>query len=167
VSTVITRLEERPPAPGDLHAALIARDGRWVAPALVAGFADRLDALATTMSTDFGILAIGRSREAMARAVNRLLDVHGGVVIVDGAEVAWELPLPIGGIMTRMELPQAAAREEELHALLQARGYAFHDPFFTLLFLSADFLPAVRLTPRGVWDVKTGRVLLPSRRRRA
>jgi adenine deaminase len=167
VSTVITRLEERPPAPGDLHAALIARDGRWVAPALVAGFADRLDGLATTISTDFGILAIGRSREAMARAVNRLLDVHGGVVIVDGAEVAWELPLPIGGIMTRMELPQAAAREEELHALLQARGYAFHDPFFTLLFLSADFLPAVRLTPRGVWDVKTGRVLLPSRRRRA
>jgi len=26
-------------------------------------------------------------------------------------------------------------------------------------------LPAVRLSPRGVWDVKRGRVLLPSRRR--
>ena len=27
------------------------------------------------------------------------------------------------------------------------------------------FLPAVRLTPRGVWDVKRSRLLLPSRRR--
>jgi adenine deaminase len=89
------------------------------------------------------------------------------VVIVDGAEVAWELPLPLGGIMTRAELPEAARREEELHGRLQERGYPFHDPFFTMLFLSADFLPAVRLSPRGVWDVRAGRVLLPSRRRRA
>jgi adenine deaminase len=167
VAAVITKLEERAPAPGDLHAALVDRAGRWVAPALLAGFADRLDGLATTVSTDFNILAIGRSREAMARAVNRLLEVRGGVVIVDGARVVWELRLPLGGIMTRMELPEAARREEELHAMLRDRGYAFHDPFFTMLFLSADFLPAVRLSPRGVWDVKAGRVLLPSRRRRA
>src|SRR2546429_3002321 len=38
VSAVITRLEERPLAPGDLHAALVDRRGRWVAPAVVAGF---------------------------------------------------------------------------------------------------------------------------------
>jgi adenine deaminase len=101
----------------------------------------------------------------MARAVNRLLTVHGGVVLVDGDRVLWELPLPLGGIMTRLELPEAARRQEELHALLRARGYAFHDPFFTLLFLAADFLPAVRLTPRGVWDVKAGRLLLPRRPR--
>jgi adenine deaminase len=165
VSAVITKLEERAPAPGDLHAALVDRAGRWVAPALVAGVADRLDGLATTVSTDFNILTLGRSREAMARAVNRLLDVHGGVVLVDGDRVAWELPLPLGGIMTRLELPEAARAQDELHALLRERGYAFHDPVFTLLFLAADFLPAVRLTPRGVWDVKAGRLLLPRRRR--
>jgi len=165
VSAVITRLEERAPAPGDLHAALVDRAGRWVAPALLAGFADRLDGLAATVSTDFNILVIGRSRDSMARAVNRLLDLRGGVVVVDGADVACELPLPLGGIMTRLSLGDAAAREDALHATLRERGYAFHDPFFTLLFLSADFLPAVRLSPRGVWDVKAGRVLLPRRRR--
>jgi adenine deaminase len=167
VSAVITKLEERAPAPGDLHAALVDRAGRWVAPALLAGFADGLDGLATTTSTDFNILAIGRNREAMARAVNRLLALRGGVVVVDGAEVAWELPLPLGGIMTRMPLAEAARREDELHAVLRDRGYAFHEPFFTMLFLAADFLPAVRLSPRGVWDVRAGRVLLPARRRHA
>ncbi|HEV8585331.1 MAG TPA: adenine deaminase C-terminal domain-containing protein [Methylomirabilota bacterium] len=165
VSTVITKLEERAREPGDLHAALVDRAGRWVAPALLAGFADRLDGLAATISTDFNILAIGRRPASMARAVNRLLDIHGGVVLVDGDDVAWELPLPLGGVMTRAELPEAAGRERELRRALAARGYPFHDPFFTLLFLAADFLPAVRLSPRGVWDVKGGRVLLPSRRR--
>jgi adenine deaminase len=164
-SAVITRLEERARAPEDLHAALVDRMGRWVAPAILAGFADRLDGLAATISTDFNILAIGRRPESMARAVNRLLELHGGVVVVDGGDVAWELPLPLGGIMTRLPLPEAACREDQLHALLRDRGYPYHDPFFTMLFLSADFLPAVRLSPRGVWDVKTGRVLLPARRR--
>ena len=165
VSAVITKLEERAPAEGDLHAALVDRAGRWVAPGLVAGFADRLDGLAATITTDFNILVLGRRPEAMARAVNRLLAVRGGVVLVDGERVVWELPLPLGGIMTRLELPEAARRQDELHARLRERGYAFHDPFFTLLFLAADFLPAVRLTPRGVWDVKAGRLLLPRRRR--
>jgi adenine deaminase len=165
VSAVITKLEERGREPGDLHAALLDRLGRWVAPALVAGFGDRVDGLASTITTDFNILALGRRPASMARAVNRLLDVHGGVVLVDGDDVAWELPLPLGGIMTRAELPEAAEWERAFHRHLGARGYPFHEPFFTLLFLAADFLPAARLTPLGVWDVKTSRVLLPSRRR--
>ncbi len=101
----------------------------------------------------------------MARAVNRLLALHGGIVLVDGGAVAYELALPIGGIMTRGSVEDSAGWEDEIRAALVARGYPHHDPLFTLFFLSADFLPAVRLTPRGVWDVKQGRVLLPSRSR--
>jgi adenine deaminase len=101
----------------------------------------------------------------MARAVNRLLEVRGGVVLVDGDRVALELPLPLGGVMTHMSVPEAAAREDALRAALVARGYPHHEPMFTLFFLAADFLPFVRLSPRGVWDVRRARVLLPARRR--
>jgi adenine deaminase len=52
-----------------------------------------------------------------------------------------------------------------LSLLLEARGHPFHAAVYTFLFLSADFLPAVRLTALGVWDVKRGRILRPSRRR--
>ena len=166
VSAVIARLEDRPLAEGDLHAALLDRGGRWVAPGVVAGFGDRVDGLASTITTDFNILVLGRKPEAMAQAVNRLLDLHGGVVLVDGDRVVLEVPLPIGGVMTRMSLPEAAAREDALRAALVARGYPHHEPLFTLFFLAADFLPFVRLSPRGVWDVKQGRVLLPRRARR-
>jgi adenine deaminase len=167
VSAVITRLEERALAPGDLHAALVDRAGRWVAPGVVAGFGERIDGLASTITTDFNILVLGRQPEAMARAVNRLLAVRGGVVLVDGDRVALELALPLGGVMTRLSVPDVAAREDALRAALVARGYPHHEPLFTLFFLAADFLPFVRLSPRGVWDVKQGRVLLARRARRA
>jgi adenine deaminase len=166
VSAVISRLQERPLQAGDLHAALLDRAGQWVAPGVVAGFADRLDGFATTTSTDFNILALGRRPEAMARAVNRLLDLHGGIVLVDGERIVYELALPLGGIMTGRSLEEAAASEDELRRGLAERGYAHHEPLYTLFFMAADFLPTVRLSPRGVWDVKRSRVLLPSRRRR-
>ena len=165
VSAVISRLEERALQPGDLHAALFDRAGRWIAPGVVAGFADRVDGLAATTTTDFNILVLGRSPAAMARAVNRLKQRGGGIVLVDGERVAYELPLPIGGIMARGSLLEAAELEDGLRAALVARGYAHHEPVFSLFFMAADFLPAVRLSPVGVWDVKRGRVLLPSRRR--
>ncbi|PYL26715.1 MAG: adenosine deaminase, partial [Verrucomicrobia bacterium] len=166
VSAVISRLQERPMQPGDLHAALLDRAGRWVAPGVVAGFADRIDGFATTTSTDFNILALGRRREAMARAVNRLLDLHGGIVLVEGERIVYELALPLGGIMTRASVEDAARSEDELRRQLADRGYAHHEPLYSLFFMAADFLPTVRLSPRGVWDVKRTRVLLPSRRRR-
>jgi adenine deaminase len=172
VSAVITRLEERPFGAGDLLAALIDREGRWIAPAIVAGFAERIAGLATTITTDFNILALGRDPAAMAHAVNRLLDLRGGIVLVDRDRetasppvVAFEHALPIGGVMSWGSLEGAAAVEREFQRLVAARGHTFHDPLFTLFFLAADFLPAGRLSPRGVWDVKRARVLLPSRRR--
>jgi adenine deaminase len=166
VSAVISRLSERPLQAGDLHAALLDRAGRWVAPGVVAGFADRLDGFASTTSTDFNILALGRRPEAMARAVNRLLDLHGGIVLVDGERIVYELALPLGGIMTGRSVEDAAASEDELRRALAERGYAHHEPLYSLFFMAADFLPTVRLSPRGVWDIKRNRVLLPSRPRR-
>jgi adenine deaminase len=163
VSAVISRLEERALEPGDLHAALFDRAGRWIAPGVVAGFADRVDGLAATTTTDFNILVLGRSPAAMARAVNRLKQRGGGIVLVDGERVVYELPLPIGGLMARGSLLEAAELEDGLRAALLARGYAHHEPVFSLFFMAADFLPAVRLSPVGVWDVKRGRVLMPSR----
>src|SRR4029450_4526901 len=175
------------------------RRGRRFPPGVVAAFAERLDGFAATISTDFNILALGRRPAAMARAVNRLLDLHGGIVLVcgepvvlelaaplrgilappatrlldlhggiglvDGERVVWELALPLGGIMTAGPLEEVAGREDELRRLPPRRGSPPHEPLYTLFFLAADFLPVVRLSPRGVWDVKRSQILLPARPR--
>ena len=48
------------------------------------------------------------------------------------------------------------------HSSAPERGYRFADPVFSLLFLTFDSLPWIRLTSRGVWDVRNRRVLSPS-----
>jgi adenine deaminase len=68
--------------------------------------------------------------------------------------------------MSTRSLAELAQSERRLQALLAARGHVFHDPIYTLLFMTADFLPPVRLTADGVWDVKRRRILRSSRRRR-
>ena len=88
------------------------------------------------------------------------------LVLVDGDDVAYELPLPIGGLMSKATLAEVADLEDGMRAALVARGYAHHEAVFSLFFLAADFLPSVRLSPLGVWDVRRSRVLLPSRDRR-
>jgi hypothetical protein len=83
-----------------------------VAPGVVSGFGDRVDGLASTITTDFNILVLGRRPESMAYAVNRLLDVRGGVVLVDGDRVELRDPDAAGGVMTRLDLPEARGQEE-------------------------------------------------------
>jgi adenine deaminase len=165
-SAVITRLETRAAAPGDVCAALVDRGGRWIAATALAGFAPALDGLAATLSTDYQLVALGRRPASVAVAVNRVLALGGGIVLAEGDRVIFELALPVGGLMSPRPLAETAAREEELRALLEARGYAFHEPLFTILFLAADFLPEVRLSSRGVWDVRRRRVLRAARPRR-
>jgi len=153
VSAVITKVEEARAAAGDLHAALVDRRGRWVAPALVAGFADRLDGLATTISTDFNILTLGRRPESMARAST-------GCSSFTAASCWWTATTLPGSCRcarrhhdARRAAGGRAPRARAVPAPHRSR-LLVPRPFFTMLFLSADFLPAARLTPLGVWDVK-------------
>jgi adenine deaminase len=43
-------------------------------------------------------------------------------------------------------------------------GYEHHDVLYTLLFLTCDFLPALRLTPLGLLDVKASETRAPAER---
>jgi adenine deaminase len=43
-------------------------------------------------------------------------------------------------------------------------GYEHHDILYTLLFLTCDFLPALRLTPLGLLDVKSSETLAAAER---
>ena len=97
----------------------------------------------------------------MALAVNRVMEMGGGIVLVEGERSLFELPLPLGGLMSDRPLGDLAERETVLLKHLQSRGYPFHDPLYTLVFLPNDFLPALRIHRGGVVDIRTGEVLWP------
>jgi adenine deaminase len=141
--------------------AMIGRDGDWITTGLLEGFGDGIEALASSYNTAAQILVVGRNARAMSAAVNSILDMKGGIVIFDGDGPCFELALPIGGVMSEKPLPELAGKERELQSILFSKGYPYHDPMYTLVFLPNDFLPEVRVNYRGILDVKNNRVLWP------
>lgn len=150
------------PGPGLLHAALIEREGAWISRALVSGFADNLEGIASTYNTTTHLLVLGRRPEAMAQASQRVREIGGGIVVVQGGNIVYELTLPITGMMSELSFEEVARRNEQLSRAMAGAGYEFHDILYTLLFLTCDFLPALRLTPLGLLDVKSSHPLAPA-----
>ena len=163
VSDVITRLEEALPEgglpDGYLHAAHITRDGRWISRALVRNFAGSIEGFATTATSSGHLLVLGRDREAMALAASRVRDLGGGMSLAKGGRAVWETSLPLAGIMASGPFEQALFAASEMKAHLRGAGYPFSEALYSLLFLTADFLPGPRLTWSGVLDVRTGKLV--------
>lgn len=63
---------------------------------------------------------------------------------------------------TDVSFDVAVEQHERLLTFMQDRGFPFHDILYTLLFLTCDFLPGLRLVPYGLYEVKTDEILLPA-----
>ena len=148
--------------PGVLHAALVDREGGWISRALVSGFAENLDGLASTYNTTTHILVLGKQPEAMARASQRVRELDGGIVVVQADEITYELALPITGMASELPFAKVVEENRKFSRIVTEAGYEFHDILYTLLFLTNDFLPALRLTPLGLLDVKSSSILVPA-----
>jgi adenine deaminase len=144
--------------PGQVHAALVARDGSWVSNGIIEGLIEA-GGFATTATTSLELLVLGTDPAAMARAAARVAELQGGFAFDGG----WSAALEIDGLITAGKFDNAVTLENHLSHEMAAHGYRFHDPLYSLLFASGDFLPEVRLTPRGVLEVKSGAVLAPAR----
>ncbi|WP_053227171.1 adenine deaminase C-terminal domain-containing protein [Solirubrobacter soli] len=153
-SAVINRRVDREVTPSDLQAVLVGRDGSWQTRGVVDNFLDT-PGFATTATTSLELLVLGTDPDAMLRAARKVADMGGGFAFDGG----WSAPLEIDGLIKRGSFKDALAVERELAEHMHAARHPFHDPLYSLLFASGDFLPEVRLTPRGVLEVKTRTVL--------
>jgi len=111
-------------------------------------------ALASSVAHDaHNILVVGMSDDDMARAVERLGELGGGIVVVDGGKVAAELPMPVAGLLA--DAPLAEVIEQSLACNDAARelGWSGATPFLTLAFLALSVIPSLKLTDRGLVDV--------------
>lgn len=174
-NAVITREEAvslEPRGPGlwprsaqaqDLHVlALTDRTGSWIARGIIGGFGSGLAALASTYTTNAGVVVLGQTPEAMAEALGRLADLGGGMVVLSAAGKATQWALPLAGIQGEGGFGPAARAAREFQEAVAGCGYAHADPNYTLLFLSCDFLPDLRATQAGWVRIKNGQVLLPA-----
>jgi adenine deaminase len=121
----------------------------------VRGFGLRRGAFASTVAHDaHNIVVVGVDDDDMARCVNRLAEIGGGLVVVDGGETVGALPLPIAGLMSTKSAEEVAAAIETLEAQLHTMGVLIDTPFMYLSFLALSVIPELRVTDRGVVDVR-------------
>ncbi|RZA23381.1 MAG: adenine deaminase [Proteobacteria bacterium] len=121
---------------------------------LVRGFGIKQGAIATSINHDaHNIITVGSSDELIAKAVNKLIDIDGGIVVIHEDGRVEALALPIGGLMTD-ENPKAVAESlRKLKALTKAAGCVLDEPFLQLSFLALPVIPSLKITDRGLVNV--------------
>jgi adenine deaminase len=121
----------------------------------VRGFGLRRGALGSTLSHDaHNAVIVGMDDTSMAYAVRRLANIGGGIVVVDGARVLAELPLPVAGILSDAPLAEVVAASEAVVAAARELGSEVEAPFQSLAFLALSVIPALKITDRGLVDVE-------------
>jgi len=80
--------------------------------------------------------------------------------VVEKGRVLAELPLPIGGIMADLGLREILTCEEQIVEALATLGSKLDNPFFHYQTLAFTGLPFLRLTDKGLFDVRK-RSLVP------
>ncbi len=153
---VVTELIEQEPDDDLATIAVVERHlgtGR-IGLGLVARSGLRRGALASTVSHDaHNIIVIGKTAEDMARAVTRIGELGGGIVVVDDGTVTAELPLPVAGLLADAPLAEVIRRSLECNDAARALGWSGATPFLTLSFLGLSVIPSLKITDRGLVDV--------------
>jgi adenine deaminase len=111
-------------------------------------------ALASTVAHDaHNIVVVGMDDDDMMRAVERLGELGGGIVVVDGGEVKAELPLPVAGLLADAPLAEVIEKSLACNDAARAVGWSGATPFLTLSFLGLSVIPSLKITDRGLVDV--------------
>ena len=123
----------------------------------IQGYGLKSGAVATSISHDsHNIIVVGTNEADMAAAVNRVVELNGGIVVWDGGQSVAEVPLAIAGIMS--DEPLVTVNEKLETAKNAAHKLGVNpgiDPFMTLSFMALPVIPSLRITTRGVFDVTT------------
>lgn len=122
---------------------------------LVQGFGLAPGALATSVAHDsHNIVAVGVSDEDMLAAVLAVKQMGGGLVAVAEGKVLASLPLPVAGLLSKRSMRDVAEGISECIDAAHKLGCKLEDPFMTLSFLCLPVIPELKLTDRGLVDVR-------------
>ena len=117
-------------------------------------------AIAVSLAHDHhSIVALGRSKEALVRAANRVIELQGGIVLVQQGEITAELPLPLAGIMATAPAQEVIDKIRHLENMLREGGVRWREPLFFLFWLGMEVAPYFRISDHGLFDTEAQRVI--------
>ncbi len=120
----------------------------------VRGFGLRSGAFASSIAHDaHNLVVVGVDDADMARAITRLAELGGGIVVTEGFGIRAELPLRVAGLLSDEPLATVLERSRAVVQAVERQGCTFPAPFQMLSFLALSVIPSLKITDRGLVDV--------------
>lgn len=121
----------------------------------VHGFGIKNGALAQTVAHDaHNLIVVGTNDRDMMIAANTLIECGGGAVAVENGEVLGLVKLEIAGLMSETPLEEQDELVRSLGQSWKTMGCNFASPYMTMSLLSLAVIPEIRLTNKGLVDVR-------------
>ncbi|MBU5436937.1 adenine deaminase [Tissierella sp. MSJ-40] len=149
-----------------LEIACIERYGRNgnIGKAFVKGFGMKEGAFAESVAHDtHNIIVVGTNVKDMTLAVNRVIEIGGGIAIANKGRILSDMRLPVGGLITdELMGNEVSEKIAELERIVSKElGCKVHAPFMHLSFLTLSTSPSWKITDKGLIDVNNFEVLSP------
>lgn len=127
---------------------------------LIRGFGLKRGAIATSTAWDCGhIIVVGANELDMARAVNRIRELKGGIVICAGGKVLTELPLPVAGLFSEESIEVIAAKLDDIQRTAEELGTRLPDIRLSLTILATPSIPFLRICEQGLFDLRQNKLV--------
>jgi adenine deaminase len=97
---------------------------------------------------------LGTDDDSMAMAANMLAKVGGGQVVIRDKQVLGLVELPIGGIISNRPAEIVAEQARSILDGFRACGCKLNNPNMTMSLLALVVIPELRLSDKGLIDVK-------------
>ena len=117
------------------------------------GYVGRM-AVASTVAHDcHHMIVVGTSREDMAAAAKRLVEVGGGVAVWRDGEERALVELPIAGLMSDDRAPSVAAKAQAMVEAMASCGCKLENGYMQHTLLALAVIPELRISDMGLVDV--------------
>lgn len=121
----------------------------------VKGFGLKEGAIASSVAHDsHNIVVVGVNDMDILHAAVDLVKSQGGKVVVKNQRKIEILPLPIAGLISNKSVEEVMLKMNSLKKAAKSIGSVMDDPFMMLAFMSLPVIPELKLTDKGLVDVR-------------
>ena len=133
--------------------------GNSIANGFIKGFGIKNGAIASSVSHEsHNIIVIGTNSKYMTQATNFIIKNKGGLVAISNHGHT-ELNLPIAGLMSDKPAHNIIKSYDNLNKFVKNIGCDLQNPFMVLSFMALLVIPELKISNRGLFDVKKNKFI--------
>ena len=126
----------------------------------IKGFNLKEGSIAGTVAHDsHNIVTVGTTPEEIFQAVKAIEKNKGGLVVVKNGEILEKLRLPLFGLLSDKPVQEVAEKVQKLTEAAKKLGTKLVHPFATLSFITLVVIPELRITDKGLVNVKERKII--------